>query len=157
MRQMIKKAALGSVLVSLVGVTGCATNSDLEQLRADLQSVNRTARHRQTRRAPRPTLLLQRQPRKTPALLAGIPTKSSTGCSRNPCTSSAHRQRLILQQDVPGRITPLRGVRPSLLHGFPKMVRTLEPACRFCGRWPAALLVHRYPRLAVTERDQVWR
>jgi murein lipoprotein len=43
MRKIYKTAATGAMLVALAGVTGCATTSDLNALRADLDKVSATA------------------------------------------------------------------------------------------------------------------
>lgn len=43
MRNILKTMATGTVVLALAGVTGCATNSDIDSLRADLDKTNATA------------------------------------------------------------------------------------------------------------------
>ena len=43
MRNILKTMATGTVVLALAGVTGCATNSDIDELRADLNATNATA------------------------------------------------------------------------------------------------------------------
>ena len=43
MQSMLKTAAAGLMLVALAGTTGCATNSDLEKVEAELAQVSATA------------------------------------------------------------------------------------------------------------------
>lgn len=43
MRNTLKITATGGLLLALAGLTGCATNSDIDALRADLQKTNATA------------------------------------------------------------------------------------------------------------------
>lgn len=43
MRGVMKRVAMGSLAVSLVGLAGCATNGDIERLEAEMARVNSTA------------------------------------------------------------------------------------------------------------------
>ena len=43
MRSTLKTAAAGVMLVALAGATGCATNGDVDELRAEIAKVNGTA------------------------------------------------------------------------------------------------------------------
>jgi murein lipoprotein len=43
MRNTLKAMATGAVVLALTGVTGCATNGDIDTLRADLNKTNATA------------------------------------------------------------------------------------------------------------------
>lgn len=43
MRGVMKRVAIGSLALSLVGLAGCATNGDIEQLESELARVNSAA------------------------------------------------------------------------------------------------------------------
>lgn len=43
MRNTVKTAVTGAMLLALAGLGGCATTSDVDALRADLQKANETA------------------------------------------------------------------------------------------------------------------
>ena len=43
MRNILKTMATGAVVLALAGVTGCATNSDIDSLQAELDRTNATA------------------------------------------------------------------------------------------------------------------
>lgn len=43
MRNIVKTTATGAMLLALAGLTGCATTSDVDALRADLQKANAAA------------------------------------------------------------------------------------------------------------------
>ena len=43
MRGVMKRVAIGSLAVSLLGLVGCATNGDIEQLEGELARVNSAA------------------------------------------------------------------------------------------------------------------